>query len=97
MATATSNMPPAAQILSETLREQGRNHRWLARQVGISEGYVSKMCHGARPITDTLAVEMARALGIPASLLTTIRPPTRARGKRTNGKYSVNELAGRKS
>jgi hypothetical protein len=51
------------------LRETGRQARWLAAKMSISEGYLSQMISGARPWTEAYKDAVATHLGIPKSLL----------------------------
>lgn len=51
------------------LIESGRQARWLARKMHISEGYLSLMISGDRPWKEEYKEAVATYLGIPKSLL----------------------------
>lgn len=55
--------------LQTVLREQGRNQRWLARQIGISEFQLSRMLHGHIATPEAVQQACASALGVPVRML----------------------------
>jgi len=48
---------------------RGIRQDWLARQLSISEAYLSRLLSGERPWTDHLKDEAARVLMIPRAIL----------------------------
>jgi transcriptional regulator with XRE-family HTH domain len=51
------------------LRERGISNRWLARRIGVNEGYLSHVLQGRRRITEERAARAAELLGIPLALV----------------------------
>lgn len=51
-----------------TLRAQGRNVTWLARQLGLSRQYTSDILHGHTLVKRDLAQRIAATLGVPLFL-----------------------------
>lgn len=58
------------QALADILSERERSVSWLAQRIGRSTSHLSRVLHGERPLTDTLALDIASALGIPPESLT---------------------------
>ena len=61
--------------LTATLETQGRSARWLAKRVGVSPAYITRVIQGERTASSEFKGKVAEALGVPESLLF---PETRA-------------------
>jgi plasmid maintenance system antidote protein VapI len=59
----------SAPRLRETLRQQGRSGRWLARQVGIHESQLSRSYTGKQPLPESVAGRIASLIGVEFSML----------------------------
>lgn len=55
--------------VAATLEFQGRSQRWLARQLGVHESYVSKVLKGERPMPEAWRSQIANALGLHPDVL----------------------------
>jgi hypothetical protein len=55
--------------LGKVLEEQGRKRRWLARRVGISEPYLSRIIAGDKTIDRARGERIGALLGVPFFLL----------------------------
>ena len=55
--------------LSKVMEEQGRKRRWLARRVGISEPYLSRIIAGDKTIDRARGERIGALLGVPFFLL----------------------------
>lgn len=51
------------------LEAQGRNRTWLARQIGVSPGHLTRMLNGERPWTEENKRRAAQVLGVPIEML----------------------------
>ncbi len=55
--------------LGKVLEEQGRKRRWVARRVGISEPYLSRIIAGDKTIDRARGERIGALLGVPFFLL----------------------------
>lgn len=55
--------------LAETLRDQGRHHRWLARKLGIHESIVSRVVSGERTVSEERAARISELVMVPLFLI----------------------------
>lgn len=55
--------------LAQTLQEQGRHQRWLARKLGVHESMVSRIVAGERPASEMQAQRISELLMVPLFLL----------------------------
>ena len=55
--------------LTATLKTQGRSARWLAKRVGVSPAYITRVINGERPASPEFKAKVAEALGVPGHLL----------------------------
>ena len=53
-----------AAALFERLDRLGRSQNWLARQTGVSPGYLSKLVNGRRSPSGRIRRRMQKALGV---------------------------------
>lgn len=53
----------------QVLNTTGRKRDWIARQMGISESYLSLLLNGKRRWTADLQTRFALATGVPAALI----------------------------
>lgn len=54
---------------------QGRRYDWLAEQLGVDQSYVSKLKSGDRRVTEQIARELSKLIGIPLSEFTADNDP----------------------
>ena len=59
----------ATEGLATTLVTQGRKQRWLANQLGISDGQMSRVLSGEKTMPEELANKAASLLQVPFFLL----------------------------
>ena len=68
-----SDLPiPPGEILKEEIEYIGMTEQELAKGMGLSPQAVQEIIQGKRAITHDTAVELERALGIPAELWTNL-------------------------
>ncbi|GIW06379.1 MAG: hypothetical protein KatS3mg060_1184 [Dehalococcoidia bacterium] len=60
---------PAALLIRQAIREQGRKLRWVADQLGMPAGTLSPMLCGYIPLRSDVAERAALLLGIPRQRL----------------------------
>ena len=53
-----------AAALRRRLQVLGRSQNWLAREIGVSPGYVSMLVHGERSPSRRIRRRMQKALGV---------------------------------
>ena len=53
-----------AAALRRRLKLLGRSQNWLAREIGVSPGYVSMLVHGGRSPSRRIRRPMHKALGV---------------------------------
>lgn len=58
-----------ATALSDVLRDQGRNQKWLAGRIGVTEAKMSRVVNGLSWLDGERAQRVAMILGVPLSLL----------------------------
>lgn len=56
-------------IILDTLNEQGRSQRWLARRLGVKSEALNRYLHGNRAAPAGLLRRACEELGIPASVI----------------------------
>lgn len=55
--------------LDEVLMAQGRKQRWLAGQIGVSEGHLSHVIRGKRSVNEQVGRRIAELVQVPFPLL----------------------------
>lgn len=55
--------------LAPILKSQGRHQRWLAKQLGIHESYLSRVISGEKSLSADKAERAAVLLGVPLFVL----------------------------
>ena len=65
------NLPEmeAVERVAKVLRDRGSSRAWLALRCNISRNYVYQIFAGSKPLTDRVANDFARVLGIPREVL----------------------------
>ncbi len=58
---------PPGETPHETLETNGMNQAELAKRTGLPENTINKIIAGETAVTEEIAVNLERALGIPAS------------------------------
>ena len=51
--------------LAAILKSQGRHQRWLAKQIGVHESYLSRVVSGEKTLSQSKAEQVAALLGVP--------------------------------
>lgn len=64
--------------LTATLETQGRSARWLAKRVGVSPAYITRVVNGERTASEEFKAKAAEVLGIPERLLFPPAPQAQA-------------------
>ena len=62
-------MPPDTNAVRATIEGQGRRLTWVARQMGISPGYLTRLLDGERRWTPKLRAQVAMVLQVPKEVL----------------------------
>ena len=62
----TNDVSPPGEILAEALEERNMSIDDLAKQIGLSEGYIRKLINGKAVLFGFTADKLERALDIPA-------------------------------
>lgn len=57
---------PTGEHIQDWLEGHERSQSWLARRVGISRSYLTRLFNGERPLSDDLARSIAEVLDVPA-------------------------------
>lgn len=55
--------------LAAVLKSQGRHQRWLAKQLGLHESYLSRVISGEKTLSIEQAERAASLLGVPLFLV----------------------------
>lgn len=55
--------------MKSVLRVQGRNARWLARQVGVTDSMLSHAMAGRKDVSFAVAEKASALLGVPVAML----------------------------
>jgi transcriptional regulator with XRE-family HTH domain len=62
---------PFGSAVARLMRERGLSYRALARETGLSAGYLNHLVQGTRPApSDEVLARLAEALGVPVDLFT---------------------------
>ena len=56
---------PRVTLLRETMKEQGRQGRWLAQRLSIANSTLSRYLHGDRTMPEAQLCEAMRLVGLP--------------------------------
>ena len=55
--------------LDAALKAQGRTKRWVANQIGVHESMIGHAISGRRSLSEPMAREIARLIGVPFTTL----------------------------
>jgi transcriptional regulator with XRE-family HTH domain len=73
--TIASHQPRIrADIVLDVLARQERNQAYLARKMGVSRSYLTRLLNGERPATPAVRARLCQALNLPDVVLFSTMP-----------------------